>query len=150
MSHRLRAHGERRTRVQLGHDADAPRRGQGAKLLDDVVDFLGKIRRDWQRFVDTAESRKAKHILDEIMEACRLPIDVPEPPITFRVGLGTAKTQRLDIELDLRQRRAQLVRHARHEVGAETRQLALASQLRDGDDGERRGETKDTEENGQT
>src|SRR5689334_2420972 len=69
-----------------------------------------------------------------------------ERPFPLRVRSGAAEAECLEIELDLRERRTQLVRHTRNEIGLQPGELALAPQLRDRGDGERCGETEQSEE----
>src|SRR5205085_9728325 len=113
-------------------------------------DLLSDSLRDGGRRVDPAETREAEDILDEMVQPRRLSIDMAERPIAFGVGLRAAEAEGLEIELDLGERRAELVRHARHEIGAQPCQVAFAAQLRDGDDGERCGQAQYAEQNRQS
>ena len=78
--------------------------------------------------------------------AIRLAINVVERPLALRFRREAAEPQRLEEKANLRERRAQLVRHARHEVGAQACELVLAPELDDGDDRERRGHDEHAEQ----
>ena len=84
--------------------------------------------------VRAPRAREAQHVLDEVREARRLALDVVERPVALLLGGEAAEPQRLEVEAHLRERRAQLVRDARDEVGAQPRELALAPDLPDRDE----------------
>jgi len=76
----------------------------------------------------------------------RLAIDVLERPLALFVRARAAELQRFEVEANLRERRAQLVRDARHESRLQARELSFAAQLHHGDDGERGGKAEQSEQ----
>ena len=79
-------------------------------------------------------------------ETVGLAIDVVERPLALRFGGEASEAQGLEEQTDLGEWRAQLVRDARHEVGAQARQLLLATELNDSNHGERRRDDEHAEE----
>ena len=127
-----------------------PRRCERPKLFDDRRDGGADVDRLTRRRIGFPERGKPKHILDQMREARRLPLDVRKRPGALLVGRRSAKAERVDVQANLRDRRSQLVRHARHEIPAQSRELAFATKLHDRDDRQRGGESEEPEQKGES
>ena len=76
-------------------------------------------------------SRERENVLDEIREPLRFLVDDAERALALLVRPELAVAQQLGEKADLRERRAQLVRHAGNEIDAKLRELLLPPQLND-------------------
>src|SRR5688500_880679 len=113
------------------------RRGEWRELVDYSRDFAGKIDGGRGFLLGAAKSGEAQHVLHEIAQPRRLPVDMGKRPFPLFGSLRPSESQSLQVELDLRERRAELMRDARHEVRAHPGQLALAPDLSEGDERQR-------------
>ena len=64
-----------------------------------------------------------KYTLDELRQSRGLSFDIVECPPPLVLTLGATESERIEVEPNLRERGAQLVRHARHECPAHGREL---------------------------
>ena len=78
-------------------------------------------------------------------ETPRLLIDDRHRPLPLVVATNPAEPQHLGEHADLRERRAQLVRHARHELALHARELPLTMQLQQRHDHESRAQRDEPE-----
>ena len=77
-------------------------------------------------------AREMENVLHEMHEAPAFLHDHVGRRASFLLRANASEVERFSKEQNLRQRRAQLVRHARDEIGSQPRQLVLAAQLHDG------------------
>ena len=135
-------------RRELERERRTPRCRERLEGARDLLDLRGEVccLRRRSRRGRVPGPREGQYVFDQVREAVRLAIDVVERPLALRLGGEAAEAQRLEEQTDLGERRAQLVRDARDEVGAQTRQLLLAAELDDRNHGERRRDEEHAEE----
>src|SRR5436190_16999973 len=116
---RVGAERDRRAWNSIDHDGRAPRGSDGAEFLRDGRDLATDVNQLALRRIFRAKRRKAEHVLHEVRETLRLAIYMTKRPTLLLFGGGASKLQSVEIEPDLRDRRTQLVGHARDEPGSQ-------------------------------
>ncbi len=119
-------------RWQVRLDGGPPGRGQRLERADRLPDLGDQVHRSALHPVPVpvpAGSGEPQHVLHQVGQPQRLPIDVVQGPLSLRIRAEPAQAQRLQEEPDLGQWRPQLVGHAGHEIGAHAGQAPFPADL---------------------